>query len=157
MKELSDGVFVTSRISNDSHANIVAVKEASGNPTQIDQILRARPAGFGVLSGDDGLTLAVMMAGGEGVVSVISNVVPKACAEFCSAIGRGDLAQARAAHHRLAPLVDAAFVESNPIPVKAALARMGKMKNILRLPLVPMDPKHQPALEAALRLAGVAL
>lgn len=139
------------------HPNIVAVKEASGNPTQIDQIIRARPAGFGVLSGDDGLTLAVMMAGGEGVVSVISNVVPKACAEFCAAIARGDLTKAREVHHRLAPLVDAVFVESNPIPVKAALARMGKMKNILRLPLVPMDPKHQPSLEAALRAAGVAL
>lgn len=139
------------------HPNIVAVKEASGNPAQIDQIIRARPAGFGVLSGDDGLTLAVMTAGGEGVVSVISNVVPRACAALCAAVARGDLNEAREWHHRLAPLVDAAFVESNPIPVKAALARMGRIKNVLRLPLVPMDPRHQPALEAALSVAGVEL
>ncbi len=139
------------------HPNIVAVKEASGNPAQIDQIIRARPAGFGVLSGDDGLTLAVMTAGGEGVISVISNVVPRACVALCAAVARGDLDEAREWHHRLAPLVDAAFVESNPIPVKAALARTGRIKNVLRLPLVPMDPRHQPALEAALSVAGVEL
>lgn len=136
------------------HPNIVAVKEASGNPAQIDQIIRNRPAGFGVLSGDDGLTLAVMSAGGEGVVSVISNAVPRACVAFCDALGCADMAESRVWHHRLAPLVDAAFVESNPMPIKAALARMGRMKNVLRLPLVPMDPKHLGALEAALRHAG---
>lgn len=139
------------------HPNIVAVKEASGNLAQIDQIIRGRPAGFGVLSGDDGLTLAVMAAGGEGVVSVISNAVPRACAEFCRAVVRGDLEESRDWHHRLAPLVDAAFVESNPIPMKAALARMGRMKNVLRLPLVPLEPKYLTALESALRRAGVQL
>jgi len=139
------------------HPNIVAVKEASGNPAQIDQIIRHRPAGFGVLAGDDGLTLAVMSAGAEGVVSVISNVVPRACAAFCDAIACGDAKESREWHHRLAPLVEAAFVESNPIPIKAALARMGRMRNVLRLPLVPMDPKHLPALETALRHAGVEL
>jgi len=139
------------------HPNIVAVKEASGNPAQIDQIIRNRPEGFGVLSGDDGLTLAVMSAGGEGVISVISNVVPRACAAFCDALACSDAAESRDWHHRLAPLVDAAFVESNPMPIKAALARMGRMQNILRLPLVPMDPRHQPALEQALARAGVEL
>ena len=139
------------------HPNIVAVKEASGNPAQIDEIIRGRPDGFGVLSGDDGLTLSVMAAGGEGVVSVISNAVPRACADFCRAVARGDLAASRDWHQRLAALVDAAFVESNPIPMKAALARMGRMKNVLRLPLVPMDQKHLPALESALRHAGVSL
>lgn len=139
------------------HPNIVAVKEASGNLAQIDQIIRHRRTGFGVLSGDDGLTLAVMASGGEGVISVISNAVPKAVAELAAAAGKGDLARARALHHKLAPLVDAAFVESNPIPIKAALAMMGRMENVLRLPLVPLDGRHAPSLKAALQAAGVAL
>jgi len=136
------------------HANIVAVKEASGNPAQIDQVIRNRRNGFAVLSGDDGLALAVMAAGGEGVVSVISNVVPKLCAELIATAAHGDLAKARALHHRLAPLVDAAFVESNPIPVKAMLALMGKIENVLRLPLVTLDPRHVPQLKAAMKTAG---
>ena len=136
------------------HANIVAVKEASGNPPQIDQVIRNRRNGFAVLSGDDGLALAVMAAGGEGVVSVISNVVPKLCAELIATAAHGDLAKARALHHRLAPLVDAAFVESNPIPVKAMLALMGKIENVLRLPLVTLDPRHVPQLKAAMKTAG---
>ena len=136
------------------HANIVAVKEASGNPAQIDQVIRNRRNGFAVLSGDDGLALAVMAAGGEGVVSVISNVVPKLCAELIATAAHGDLAKARALHHRLAPLVDAAFVESNPIPVKAMLALMGKINDVLRLPLVTLDPRHVPQLKAAMKTAG---
>ena len=139
------------------HPNICAVKEASGNPAQISEIIRRRPAGFAVLSGDDGLTLDVMAAGGDGVISVISNVVPRACAQLVEAMERGDLVNARAWHHRLAPLVDAAFIESNPLPIKAAAALMGRARNILRLPLVPMDPKHEPALRAALATAGVSL
>ncbi len=139
------------------HPNIVAVKEASGNPAQIDQIIRHRKPPFVVLSGDDSLTLAVMAAGGDGVISVISNVVPALCAELVAAAGRGDLVKARALHHRLAPLVDAAFVESNPIPVKAALALMGKMQNVLRLPLVPLDARHVEQLRTALHAAGIPL
>ncbi len=139
------------------HANICAVKEASGNTGQIDAILRGRPEGFGVLSGDDGLTLAVMAAGGDGVISVISNAVPKLCAQLTDALAKSDLKTASVIHHRLAPLVDAAFIESNPIPMKAALAMMGKMKNVLRLPLVPLDAKHEARMSAALRIAGVSL
>lgn len=139
------------------HPNIVAVKEASGNLGQIDQILRGRPEHFSVLSGDDGLTLAVMSAGGHGVISVISNAVPKLCAQLTDALAASDLATASLIHHRLAPLVNAAFVESNPIPVKAALAMMGKMRNALRLPLVPLETKHEAHLSAALRIAGVTL
>ena len=139
------------------HPNIVGVKEASGNLGQIDQILRGRPEGFAVLSGDDGLTLAVMSAGGDGVISVISNAVPKLCAQLTDALAKSDLATASLIHHRLAPLVDAAFVESNPIPIKAALALMKRMKNVLRLPLVPLDAKYEAHLLAALRIAGVTL
>lgn len=139
------------------HANICAVKEASGNTGQIDAILRGRPERFAVLSGDDGLTLAVMAAGGDGVISVISNAVPKLCAQLTDALATSDLATASVIHHRLAPLVDAAFIESNPIPIKAALAMMGKLQNVLRLPLVPLDAKHEARMSAALRIAGVAL
>ena len=139
------------------HEHIVAMKEASGNTGQIDQILRGRPEGFAVLSGDDGLTLAVMAAGGDGVISVISNAVPKLCAQLTDALAKSDLATASLIHHRLAPLVEAAFIESNPIPIKAALAMMGRLKNVLRLPLVPLDTKHEARMSAALRIAGVTL
>lgn len=139
------------------HPNICAVKEASGNTGQIDAILRGRPEGFAVLSGDDGLTLAVMAAGGDGVISVISNAVPKLCAQLTDALAKSDLKTASLIHHRLAPLVDAAFIESNPIPIKAGLAMMGKVQNVLRLPLVPMDAKHEARMSAALRIAGVSL
>ena len=139
------------------HPNVCAVKEASGNLAQIDEIIRHRPEGFAVLSGDDGLTLAVVIAGGDGVISVISNAVPRACAALVHSALRGDVAAARAMHRQLAPLVDAAFVESNPLPIKAALAMMGRARNVLRLPLVPMDPRHDPALRAALTFAGVIL
>ena len=139
------------------HPNIVAMKEASGNTGQIDAILRGRPEGFGVLSGDDGLTLAVMAAGGDGVISVISNAVPGLVAQLTDALARSDLKTAALIHHRLSPLVDAAFIESNPIPIKAGMAMMGKMQNVLRLPLVPMDAKHEARMSAALRIAGVSL
>lgn len=139
------------------HENIVAVKEASGSTGQIDQILRGRPEGFSVLSGDDGLTLAVMAAGGDGVISVLSNAVPKLCAQLTDALAKSDLATASLIHHRLAPLIEAAFIESNPIPIKAALAMMGKMQNVLRLPLVTLDAKHEARMSAALRIAGVTL
>ncbi len=139
------------------HPNVCAVKEASGNLAQIDEIIRHRPEGFAVLSGDDGLTLAVVIAGGDGVISVISNAVPRACTALVHSALRGDVAAAREMHRQLAPLVDAAFVESNPLPIKAALAMMGRARNVLRLPLVPMDPRHDPALRAALTFAGVIL
>ncbi|MBX7117965.1 MAG: 4-hydroxy-tetrahydrodipicolinate synthase [Gemmatimonadaceae bacterium] len=139
------------------HPNICAVKEASGNLAQIEAILRARPAGFAVLSGDDGLTFPLMAAGAEGVISVVSNAVPRAVAALVDALARGDLPAARVLHHRLAPLVEAAFVESNPLPIKAALAHLGRLGNHLRLPLVPMDPKYDDALRAALAAAGAAL
>ncbi len=139
------------------HPNICAVKEASGDLAQIDQIIRGRPADFSVLSGDDGLTLAVMAAGGDGVISVISNAVPRACVALVAAAVRGDVATSRDWHRRLAPLVVAAFAESNPMPIKAALAMSGRVRNVLRLPLVPMDSRLEAALRAALATAGVSL
>lgn len=135
-------------------SNIVAVKEASANMLQIDAILRDRPDGFAVLSGDDQTAFATMAHGGDGVISVVSNATPRLMAELCERALAGDLAGARERHARLVPWMAAAFVESNPIPVKAALAMMGHMQNVLRLPLVPLAESHAPAVRAALVAAG---
>jgi 4-hydroxy-tetrahydrodipicolinate synthase len=133
---------------------IAAVKEASGQIGQIADILRGRPSTLAVLSGDDELTLPVMALGGDGIVSVIANAVPKSMSQLCEKMRAGDLAGAREIHCTLLPLMRAAFAESNPIPIKAALAMMGRMKNVLRLPLVPLDEARAPALRAALQAAG---
>jgi 4-hydroxy-tetrahydrodipicolinate synthase len=134
--------------------HIVAVKEASGNLGQIMDILRERPPGFSVLSGDDALTLAIMAAGGDGVISVTSNATPRAMALLVERCASGEMAEARALHERLMPWMHAAFVESNPIPVKAALAMLGRMENVLRLPLVPLAAAHERTIASALRAAG---
>ena len=136
------------------HENIVAIKEASGNLAQIGEIIRHRPARFSVLSGDDPLTLQVMADGGDGVISVTSNVVPALVSQLAELCAASDFKAARAVHHRLAEWTAAAFIEPNPIPAKAALAMMGKMPNVLRLPLVPLAEKFQPAVRAALLSVG---
>ncbi len=134
--------------------HVVGIKEASGNLGQMMAILKDRPEHLSVLSGDDAFTLPLMLAGGDGIISVVSNAVPAAMAQLADACLRGDLAAARALHFRLMPWFDAAFIEANPLPVKAALAMMGRLQNVLRLPLVPMDPKHDPAVRAALHAVG---
>jgi 4-hydroxy-tetrahydrodipicolinate synthase len=128
----------------------IAVKEASGNISQIADIIRDRPDGFGVFSGDDGLTLAVMAHGGDGVISVVSNVVPHLVVALTDAMSRGDLAGARRLDARLAPLVHAAFIESNPIPAKAMLHLQARMQNVLRLPLLPLADVHHDTVRRAL-------
>jgi 4-hydroxy-tetrahydrodipicolinate synthase len=133
---------------------IQAVKEASGNLNQISDIIRGRPKGFVVLSGDDELTLPVMALGGEGIISVVSNAVPGPMSQLCDLMTSGDVSRARELHMKLLPWMRAAFVESNPIPVKAALAMMGRIKNVLRLPLVPMSESHNEAVRVALKAAG---
>ncbi len=117
--------------------NIVAVKEASGNREQIEKILANAPEGFQVLSGNDDDTLWMMQQGGAGIISVASNVAPKHMADFIGAIREGDMAKAEALNKELTPLFKNCFVESNPIPAKAAMAAMGLIRNELRLPLVP--------------------
>lgn len=133
---------------------IAGVKEASGNLAQITEILHGRPGGFAVLSGDDALTFAIVALGGDGVISVVSNEVPGPMSRMVERLRAGDLEGAREIHYRLLPLMNANFLESNPIPVKAALARMGKVRDVLRLPLTPLADAHRPALEEALRAAG---
>ena len=136
------------------HPRIVAVKEASGSLPQIMEIIRDAPVGFQVLSGDDALTVGVMAAGGTGLISVISNLAPRATSTLVERCAEGAFTEVRKVHERLMPLISAAFVESNPIPAKAGLAMMGKIQNTLRLPLVPLDQKHEPVLRAALTAAG---
>jgi 4-hydroxy-tetrahydrodipicolinate synthase len=134
--------------------NIAGIKEASGNLVQIQDILRERPPHFSVLSGDDALTLGVMAAGGDGVISVTSNAAPRLMALLVEHCRAGAIEQARTVQERLLPWMSAAFLESNPIPAKAALASMGKIENVLRLPLVPLDPRHDAALREALWICG---
>ena len=134
--------------------NVAAVKEASGNLGQITDILKDRPQSLMVLSGDDEMTLSVMGAGGDGVISVISNATPKKMSQLCEAAAKGDWARAKELHFELLPWMRAAFIESNPVPVKAAMAMLGKMGNNLRLPLVPLDPKHEGTVRDALKTAG---
>ena len=117
--------------------NIVAVKEASGNREQIEAILAGAPEGFQVLSGNDDDTLWMMQQGGAGIISVASNVAPALMAEFVGAVRKGEFQKAEQMNARLTPLFTNCFVESNPIPAKAAMAAMGLIENELRLPLVP--------------------
>jgi len=119
--------------------NVVAVKEASGDLSQIMAILRGRPDGFRVLSGDDALTLAVIALGGDGIVSVASNEVPDLMSRMTDLALAGDWTAARALHYKLLPLMEGNFIESNPGPVKAAMAIMGLLEEQFRLPLVPVQ------------------
>ncbi len=117
--------------------NIRGIKEASGNYDQVSEIIRRAPEGFTVLSGDDDMTLAFMATGAHGVISVASNIAPKEVTQMVEAMQRGELEAARKLHHRLFPLFKACFVESNPIPAKAALEQLGVIGGTVRLPLAP--------------------
>jgi 4-hydroxy-tetrahydrodipicolinate synthase len=130
---------------------IAAVKEASADMAQCLRILRDRPRGFSFLSGEDALTLPFLALGAEGCISVVGNEAPRDLASLVAAARAGSTVVARALHERLLPLMEANFVESNPIPVKAALALRGVIANELRLPLVEMDASALARLEAALR------
>ena len=117
--------------------NIAGVKEASGNVSQMCEICRAVPEDFIVLSGDDALTLPLMAVGGHGIISVIGNEAPGEMARMVERAEAGDFGAARQIHRQLMPLMSANFVESNPIPVKAAMAEMGLLEEVYRLPMVP--------------------
>lgn len=130
--------------------NVVGVKEASGNFTQIMDILRNRPKGFAVWSGDDAITLPMVSLSADGVISVVANEVPKMFSQMTRLALNGKFSEALKLHNKLLPLMNFNFIESNPIPVKAALAMMGKIEEAYRLPLVPLSDKHRPKLEAIL-------
>jgi 4-hydroxy-tetrahydrodipicolinate synthase len=130
---------------------IAGIKEASGNYAQASEIIRRAPEGFAVLSGDDDLTFALMATGAHGVISVASNVLPGAVAALTGAMEEGDLKAARDLHHYLSPLYKACFVESNPIPVKAALALLGFCTDTVRLPLAPASDSTRKYLTSVLK------
>ena len=131
--------------------NIIAVKEASSNYKQISEIIRCKPAGFNVLSGNDDETLSLMATGADGVVSVASNIAPREMVQLVEALQKDDMPKARELHHRLMPLFKACFVEPNPIPGKAAMAQLGLMANELRLPLVPATPNTEELIDKTLK------
>ena len=138
-----------------AHPNITAVKEASGNLGQVMEILRDRPPGFEVLSGDDAFTLAFMALGGEGVISVAANQVPGPLHDLAAACARGDFASARSLHNRLLKLMNLNFIESNPVPVKTSLALLGLCEESFRLPLCPPTEATREALRGALLELGL--
>jgi len=135
--------------------NIVGVKEASGDLAQIMAILRDRPAGFRVLSGDDAVTLPLIALGADGIVSVVSNEAPDLMANLAESALRGEWEAARELHYRLLPLMEANFLESNPGPVKAALAAMGLLEEHFRLPLVPVQEQTRARVRAVLGALGL--
>jgi 4-hydroxy-tetrahydrodipicolinate synthase len=135
--------------------NIVGVKEASGNMTQMAEICNLVPADFLVLSGDDALTLPLMALGGRGIISVASNEVPAEMVQMVEAAERGDFATAREWHRKLLPVMQINFIESSPGPVKFAMAAMGLCEEAYRLPMVPPRPGSQEKILAVLRAFGL--
>jgi 4-hydroxy-tetrahydrodipicolinate synthase len=135
--------------------NIIGIKEASGNVSQMAAILNAVPDDFIVLSGDDAITLPIISLGGRGVISVVSNEIPAEMSQLTRLALRGDFADALAIHRRYHPLMEINFVESNPIPVKAAMAEMGLLEPIWRLPLVPPKAENQARIRAVLEALGL--
>jgi 4-hydroxy-tetrahydrodipicolinate synthase len=135
--------------------NILAVKEAAGSLDQVSEILTLAPKGFSVMSGDDSLTIPMMSVGARGVVSVVANVAPRQTAALVAAFLEGDVKKAAALHLKLFPLIKALFVETNPIPVKAALELLGLCRAEPRLPLTPLSADARPRLRKALKDFGL--
>lgn len=141
--------------------NIIGIKDATGNIERGSDLLQRAAAlkdsigDFAIYSGDDASTLALMLLGAHGTISVTANVAPQLMHEMCAAALNGDVATARAINFRLLGLHRKLFIEANPIPVKWAVARMGKINNILRLPLTPLCSASQSAVEEAMRQAGI--
>ncbi|SPF53724.1 4-hydroxy-tetrahydrodipicolinate synthase [Candidatus Sulfopaludibacter sp. SbA4] len=135
--------------------NIVAVKEASGNIAQMANVLHEVPPGFAVLSGDDAITIPLIALGGRGIVSVVSNQIPAEMTQLAQACLRGDFAAARDIQRRYLPLMNVNFVESNPIPVKAAMGLMGLLEPVYRLPMVPPGASSLAKIEQVLESVGL--
>jgi 4-hydroxy-tetrahydrodipicolinate synthase len=135
--------------------NIVGVKEASGNITQMASVIHEVPPEFIVLSGDDGVTLPLMALGGRGVISVVSNEIPAEMTQLAQHCLAGDFASARALQRKYLPLMEINFIESNPIPVKAALGLMGLLDTVYRLPMVPPQAEHLARIEKVLESVGL--
>jgi 4-hydroxy-tetrahydrodipicolinate synthase len=135
--------------------NIAGVKEASGNVSQIAEVFNHVPETFLVFSGDDAITLPVISLGGVGIISVVSNEIPKEMSELTNAALDGEWDTARSIHRKYLPLMQANFIESNPMPVKAVLAMMGRIEEVYRLPMVPVKPETSAKLEKVAQQVGL--
>lgn len=137
------------------HPNIVAIKEASGNISQIAQVAALCADKLDIYSGNDDQIIPILSLGGKGVISVLSNLLPGQTSRMCHDFLQGDIAGARDMQLKYLPLIDALFCEVNPIPVKAAMAAMGFCENYLRLPLTPMEPQNAQKLLQIMRENGI--
>ena len=135
--------------------NIIGIKEAGGSCDRVSQLDAALGRRFEILSGDDSLTLPFMAAGAQGVISVVSNIAPREVSRMVRAIAAGDAKKALQLHRKLYPLFKNLFIETNPVPIKAALAMLGRIEEEYRLPLVPMSPKNREVLRATLKACGI--
>lgn len=135
--------------------NIVGVKEASGDLAQMTDVIRSCPPEFDVLSGDDALTLPLLSVGGKGVISVVANIVPKDVKEMIESFKNGNIKRAQEVNLKLFPLIKAMFIETNPIPVKAALNIMGIISNEIRLPLTEIEEENRRKLITAMKNYGI--
>ena len=138
-----------------SHKNIVGIKEATADLEQISEVIAASGSDFAVLSGDDATTLPLLSVGGVGVISVVANLVPGDMSDLCSLYMSGKIDEARALHYKLLPLSAAMFIDTNPVPVKTALAMMGLATEALRLPLVALSDADRKTVKAALEAYGL--
>jgi len=136
-------------------SNIVGIKEASGSLKQMQDVISLCGEKFDVLSGDDFFTFPLLSIGGRGVISVVSNIVPADMAAMIDAFEAGDIKKAKKLHHKLVPLVDALFIETNPVPVKAALSMMGKISYDVRLPMYKMSDSNYEKLKAVMKNYGL--
>jgi len=148
------GVDTVRRLAQDCR-NIVGIKEAGGNADRVSQLRAALGPKFTILSGDDSLTLPFMAVGAQGVISVASNVIPREVAQMVKAFAGGKSAVAGRLHAKFYPLFKDLFLETNPVPVKAALAMMGLIAEEYRLPLVPMNPKNREKLRKTMKACGI--
>jgi 4-hydroxy-tetrahydrodipicolinate synthase len=148
------GIDTVKRLA-DTCPTIVGIKEAGGNADRVSQLRAAMGEGFTILSGDDSLTLPFMSVGAHGVISVVSNVIPKEVSQMVKAFASGKLDTALKLHTKFYPMFKDLFIETNPVPVKAALAMLGFCEEEYRLPLVPMSAKNRDVLKATLKACGV--
>jgi 4-hydroxy-tetrahydrodipicolinate synthase len=135
--------------------NIIGIKEATGDIARAQDLIAQAPKEFAVISGDDATAVELILAGGKGDISVTANVVPRAIAQMCELALAGNASEARALNEQLMPLHRAMFVESNPIPVKWAVAQMGLIQTGIRLPLTPLSAQYHPQVQSALHAAGL--
>jgi 4-hydroxy-tetrahydrodipicolinate synthase len=148
------GVETTKRLA-DACKNIVGIKEAGGNADRVSQLRAVLGPRFEILSGDDALTLPFMAVGAQGVISVVSNIIPREVAQMVKAFSTGKIRQALKLHQKYYPVFKDLFIETNPVPVKSALAMLGQIEEEYRLPLVPMSAKNRETLRKTLRDCGI--